>query len=260
MKAKPIVRRAGGKSRLLKYVLPMVPDTKCYVEVFGGGAALLLAREPKGVEVYNDIDGALVNLFRQAKYHPEELCRELEMMPASRELFEERKADLGITEIQRAASYLYLNKCSFGGLNRDFGTGTLGGGVNSSKMRWAESIRAFAARFDKVTIESESWEDLVKRYDRPHTFFFFDPPYVSSSKNIGYLPWSAEEMGRFEKGLRPIKGKWLLTVCDSPECREIFSRYEIKEVSRQNSIENRSGLKKNKQYKELIITKGGADE
>jgi DNA adenine methylase len=256
MKVKPIIKRAGGKTRILKHLLPLVPDdAKCYVEVFGGGAALLLALEAKGVEVYNDIDGELVNLFRQAKHHLPELLRELEFLPASREEFNRLKQQSGITEIQRAAHYLYVNKISFGGVGRCYGTNcTAGGASNSSKLAWRDALTRFSARFDKVNIESEDWRDLLKRYDRPHTFFFFDPPYINSGNNVGYAAWSPAEMADFAAALPGLKGQWLLTTCDSPECREIFGGYHIQEVERANGIENRPGKVKNSTYKELIIT------
>ena len=256
MKVKPIIRRAGGKTRLLKHLLPLVPtDAKCYVEVFGGGAALLLAREPKGIEIYNDCDSQLVNLFRQAKHHLPELLRELEFLPASREEFNRLKQQSGITEIQRAAHYLYVNKISFGGKNWNYATGcTPGGASNSSKLAWRDALTCFSARFDKVNIESEDWRDLLKRYDRPHTFFFFDPPYIKSGENVGYAAWSPAEMADFAAVLPGLKGRFLLTTCDSPECREIFGGYHIQEVARANGIQRRPGKVKNSTYKELIIT------
>jgi DNA adenine methylase len=256
MKVKPIICRAGGKTRLLKHLLPLVPvDAKCYVEVFGGGAALLLAREPKAVEVYNDLDGQLVNLFRQAKFHHPELLRELEFLPASREEFNRLRHAPGLTEIQRAAHFLYVNKISFGGKNGTYGTNTTsGGGASNSKLGWCEALKAFSVRFDKVNIECEDWRDLLKRYDRPHTFFFFDPPYINSGENVGYVAWCPAEMAAFAAVLPGLKGRWLLTTCDSPECREIFGDTHIREVERKNGIENRTGKGKNAQYKELIIT------
>ena len=256
MTVKPIFNRAGGKTRLLKHLLPLVPvDAKCYVEVFGGGAALLLARETKGVEVYNDLDGQLVNLFRQAKFHHPELLRELEFLPASREEFNRLRHAPGLTEIQRAAHVLYVNKISFGGKNSSYGTNTASfAAANQSKLGWGEALKAFSVRFDKVNIECEDWRDLLTRYDRPHTFFFFDPPYINSGKNVGYAAWSPAEMADFAAVLPDLKGQWLLTTCDSPECREIFGGYHIQEGERANGIERRPGKVKNSTYKELIIT------
>ena len=256
MKVKPIIKRAGGKTLLLKHLLPLVPpDAKCYVEVFGGGAALLLARDAKGTEVYNDTDGELVNLFRQAKHHPEELCRELSLLPGSRELFAELKSHPGVTEIQRAATHLWMNKISFGGQMDYFGTDAVkGGSSSSSKKSFQDAVRAFARRFDRVIIERLDWRKIIATYDRPHTFFFFDPPYINSVKNVGYAAWSHAEMADFAAVLPDLKGKWLLTTCDSPECREIFEGYHIREVERQNGIGNRPGKVKNSTYKELIIT------
>ena len=256
-KVKPIVSWAGGKSRLLKYLLPLVPKAECYVEVFGGGAALLLARERTTPnEVWNDVHGDLVNLFRQAKYHPEELCRELEFLTGSREEFASFLQQPGITEIQRAARWFYLNRCSFGGQCQSFGTGKRSGGAShSSKEGWVENIRSFSRRFDKVCIESLDWKKCVQQYEAPETFFFFDPPYVNSSKTI-YDAWHPEKMMELREVIDGLKGSFLLTTCDSPQSRAIFSGLKIKGITRANGIENRPGRSKTGgKYKELIITK-----
>lgn len=254
MKYRPIVSRAGGKRRLLKYLLPLVPEHTCYVEVFGGGAALMMGKETSSIEVYNDLDQELVNLFRQAKYHGKELRRELRMMPGSRAEFSRLLASVPLTEIQAAARTLWLNKCSFGGLGKTFGTGKIGGGASfSSKSGIRHNLEQFEERFDKVVIECKSWEDLLPIYDGPQTFFFFDPPYINSAKNVGYHPFDAAQMEKLREAIDSLKAQWLITVCDSPECRRIFKGYKLKKISRMNGIENRRGH--STQYKELVITK-----
>lgn len=254
MKARPIIKRAGGKTRLLKYLLPLVPEHTCYVEVFGGGAALMLGKEPSSVEIYNDLDQELVNVFRQAKYHGKELRRELRMMPGSRAEFDRQLAAEPVTEIQAAARTLWLNKCSFGGKGTNFGTTKIpGGGSLVSKSGIRRNLKEFEARFDKVVIECKTWGCLLPIYDGPKTFFFFDPPYINSSKNIGYQPFDEAQMEKLRKAIDSLEAQWLLTVCDSPESRRVFEGYKFREISRTNGIENRRGH--STQYKELIITR-----
>jgi len=255
-KVKPIVNWAGGKSRLLKHLMPLVPECECYVEVFGGGAALLLAKERGKLEVWNDVHGDLVNLFRQAKCHPEELCRELEFLTGSRAEFATFLEQPGVTEIQRAARWFFLNKCSFGGMCTHFGTGKKGGGAShASKGNWLAAIRSFSQRFDAVCVESLDWKRCVDLYDGPETFFFFDPPYVNSGKTT-YDAWGKDEMLELRERIDGLKGGFLLTTCDSPQSRAVFSGLKIRAITRANGIEKRlrrskTGLK----YKELIITK-----
>ena len=251
---KPLVAWAGGKRRLLKYLLPMIPEHTCYVEGFGGGAAMLFSKEPSKVEVYNDINGELVNLLRQAKWHAVELRRELVTVPNSRELFRIYLRNPGCTEIQRAARFLLINRWSFGGQMHSYGTAKTsgGGGGNVRLTRIMANIQDVCERLDGVNVENLDWSDLIARYDGPGTFFFFDPPYVRAG-DTNYAAWKPEEMLRFRKALDAIQGKWLVTVDDSPECREIFKGFDLMPVSRANGIECRADRRKNPVYNELII-------
>lgn len=121
----------GGKIRLANWILPLI-DVPCrtYVEPFGESAALLLNRDPVEVEVYNDIDSALVTFMLCVKFHYLELCREINESPVSRSLYRQNQEWLKLgcpgvmTDIQFAARWWYLNLNSFGGISGGgFGTG-----------------------------------------------------------------------------------------------------------------------------------------
>lgn len=251
---KPLVAWAGGKRRLLKYLLPLVPPHTCYAECFGGGGALLFAKQPSKVEVFNDINGGLANLLRQAKFHPDELVRELAMLPNSRELFRLFLDNPGLTEIQRAARFLLINRWSFGGQMNSYGVSKVAGGgggnIRLSKLR--ENILAVTERLDGVNVENLDWPQLVARYDSPETFFFFDPPYIRAG-DTNYAAWKPETMASFRAALDRLAGRWLVTVDDSPECREIFAGFQIQAIARANGIERRPGRVKNALYHELIV-------
>ena len=102
---RPLIKRPGGKTRMLQRLLPILAQFqhRCYCEPFCGGAAVLLAKPPSEHEVINDLDGDICNLYRQTKYHCEELIREMQWMLESRQDFDDFKAQPGLTEIQRAA-------------------------------------------------------------------------------------------------------------------------------------------------------------
>jgi len=125
---KPLIKRPGGKSRMLPTLLPMLAQYqhRCYCEPFCGGAAVLLAKPPSEHEVLNDIDGEIVNLYRQVKYHVDELLREMQWMIESRQDFDDYKRQPGLTEIQRAARFAYRNFYSFAGDNDSFGVKRIG--------------------------------------------------------------------------------------------------------------------------------------
>ena len=252
-RVRPIVQWAGGKSSLLKHLLPRLPspdEAACYVEVFGGGAALLLAKphKPKQAEVYNDSDGELVNAFRQAKCHPQELVRELSLMPNSRaEMMRNRVAPTALTEIQRAAMFLHDRLISFGGDGKSFGVVT---GANGSSEYLAEKITAFARRFDRVAVENLDWKRCLALYDTPRTFFFLDPPYVGGAQK-GYASWTVEGFRELRGVLEKLAGGWLLTCSESPAMREVFAGCELLAVERAKGIAAKN--KNVDRYCELIV-------
>lgn len=119
--AKPIIPWMGGKTRLANDILPIFPDHSCYVEVFAGGAALFYKKEPSKVEVLNDINGELVNLYRVVQHHLEEFVRQFKWALSSRQIFqwEQMKEPETLTDIQKAARFYYLQKLAFGARSMD---------------------------------------------------------------------------------------------------------------------------------------------
>src|SRR5271169_5497265 len=105
----------GGKNRLAKQIIELFPKHTTYVEPFAGGSQVLFHKEPSAVEVLNDLDGDIVNLFRILQSHDEELIRYMKFMLISRNWFSLVKAQKPevLTDIQKAARFLYLQKNSF---------------------------------------------------------------------------------------------------------------------------------------------------
>ncbi len=181
MKNKPIIPWQGGKSRIAKDLLPLFPNHSCYVELFCGGAALFFMRdEPANTEVINDSNGELVNLYRVLQNHLEEFVRQFKWCITSRQIFEWEKLKVPdtLTDIQRAARFYYLQRHAFGGKvsGQSFGTKTTGRGLNL--LRIEEDLSAAHLRLNGVFIENDSWDKCFDRYDREHTFFYADPPYL----------------------------------------------------------------------------------
>ena len=104
---KPIIPWMGGKRRLAKHILPHVNGYPQYVEPFAGGAAIFFMKEPSRVEVINDLNGELVNLYRVVKHHLEEFVRHFKWALVSRQVFlQEKSTDPAtLTDIQRAARF-----------------------------------------------------------------------------------------------------------------------------------------------------------
>lgn len=112
------IKWVGGKSRLRKTIVSLFPeDHTCYVEPFGGGAWVLFAKPPSPVEVYNDIDGELVNFFRVLKEKPLEFIQSFKWALVSRETFYRlaQTDPSGLSDVQRAHRFFYLIMASWGG-------------------------------------------------------------------------------------------------------------------------------------------------
>jgi DNA adenine methylase len=232
----------GGKSRLAKTIISKFPEHQCYVEVFAGAANVFFAKEPKGTEVINDLDKDLITLYRVVKHHPEELHRQFKYVLISRDEFKRmmQTNPETLTDIQRAARYLYLQRMCFGGRSkgRVFGTSTTGG-PRLNLFTLQRLLEDAWLRLGQVYIESLDFRDLIPRYDREHTLFFLDPPYWKI--NCYEHNFVEQDFYDLANVLAAIKGKFLMTINDTPEVRDIFKRFQIEEVELKYSMSRKKG-------------------
>jgi DNA adenine methylase len=217
---RPIVKRPGGKSRMLATLLPMINAHahRVYIEPFCGGAAVLAAKQPSEHEILNDLDGDMVNLYRQVKYHADELVREMQWMIESRKDFCDFRTQPGLTEIQRAARWCYRNFYSFAGDNDSFGVKRLGFNTRSYLLA---KISGFHVRLDRVTIENLTWQRCIQLYDCKEALIFCDPPYTAGEVR-SYAPWTDKDVSELATALRGAQGSWIVTLNDCPANRFIF--------------------------------------
>lgn len=238
----------GGKRVLRNEILQRMPaDIGRYIEVFGGAGWVLFGREPssKVMEVFNDYDAELVNIYRCIKYHPDALQHELDMLPDAREVFFDCRAQeqvRGLTDIQRAARSLYLIKASFGTDRRTFATAPKG------VCNISASFPAVQERLRRVIIENLDFEHLIKTYDRENALFYCDPPYVETEKYYR-ARFQESDHKRLADALHNIKGSFLLSYNDCPQVRELYADCIIEPVSRRNTLSAQSV----DGYKEVLV-------
>jgi len=201
--AYPIIPWLGGKRRLADIILSRFPQHSCYVEVFAGGAALYFLRQPADVEVINDINGDVVNLYRVVKSHLEEFVRQFKWALSSREIFKwtQDTPPETLTDIQRAARFYYLQHQAFGGRvqSQTWGTATTAAAPTVNLLRLEESLSAAHLRLHGAYIERLDWKDCLRRYDRAHTFFYLDPPHLHTA---GPKSWLAAKYGKLSDDWR----------------------------------------------------------
>ncbi|AMP06531.1 D12 class N6 adenine-specific DNA methyltransferase family protein [Collimonas pratensis] len=258
MQASPIIPWMGGKRRLADKLIPLFPPHECYVEVFCGGAALYFLRPvPARVEVINDINGELVNLYRVVQHHMEEFTRQFEWAISSRQQFKwQQDARLEtLTDIQRAARFYYLQQHAFSGkvVGQHFGTATTTPSPDLSRIE--ENLRAARLRMAGTFVENLPWLECMKRYDREHTFFYLDPPYWQTP---GYgVEFGMEEYEQMAEFMRTCKGKVMVSINDHPDIRQAFCGFTMMGLDIKYGIGNVHGQPGGS--KELVITNWDAD-
>ncbi|WP_374584423.1 DNA adenine methylase [Ideonella dechloratans] len=248
--ATPIIPWIGGKRRLADQLIPRFPAHKCYVELFAGGAALYFLRPPAEVEVINDINGDLVNLYRVVQNHLEEFVRQFKWALSSREIFKwlQDTPPETLTDIQRAARFFYLQHQCFGGKveGQTWGTATTAPPVNL--LRIEQQLSEAHLRLAGTYIERRHWQQCMRQYDRPHTFFYLDPPYWETEGYGVDFPWSeyeamAEQLGK-------LQGKAIVSINDHPAIRAVFSAFHMETLDITYTV---GGGAKGADRRELVI-------
>ncbi|MFL0198350.1 hypothetical protein ACJDU8_22700 [Clostridium sp. WILCCON 0269] len=128
-------------------------------------------KEPSKVEVVNDIDKELINLFRMIKYHAPEIERQLQYEFSGRDIFEEYKNyTVGyLTEIHRAVRFLYLLSQSFASRGNHYGYGT--NTRPSPQIFYKDVLIELKERLRNTYVEDLSFQTVIEKYDRDYTFF-----------------------------------------------------------------------------------------
>ncbi len=214
----------GGKQPMVKNLLPLIPPHQTYVEVFGGGASLLLSKEPSPVEVYNDLDADLVNFFRVLRDRDgmfPDFYNRAWLSPYSREEYDLCRAHLNDDPdpVERARRVFVLARFSFSGLvGNSFAVN-----VKKSCRGMSQKASAYrgvmcmlpliAERLTRVQVEQKDFRDLITMHDTEQTFFYLDPPYVPTTRRGGkYRCEMTEDDHRdLVELLKGIKGKALLS-------------------------------------------------
>lgn len=218
----------GSKNKLALELCKNLPPHSCWVEAFCGSAALTLAKKPAQIEVINDIDNEIVNLFEQLRNNHVELTRQIALTPyAHQELINARIKNNNDSDIERARKFLVQSMMAINGI-----FGEERGGFSSSDSysrnntearvnRWnnlPERLSKVVERLKNVRIENKNAVDLLENYiDRPATLVYLDPPYLGDRTNGYNIDANDED---FHKNL--------LDVAIKAKCMIFISGYENK--------------------------------
>lgn len=254
---RPVAPWLGGKRALAGRIaerISGIPHVR-YVEPFVGMGGVFFRRQlrPK-LEVINDVNREVVNLFRHLQRHYQQLLDVLKWQICSRAEFERlvRQDITTLTELERAARFLYLQRTAFGGkaVGQSFGISY----TDSARFDLTKLISMLEdvhERLAPVVIECLPFEQCIERYDaRPGTLFYCDPPYWGCTDDYGRGLFTPEDFARLAKLLSRIQGEFILSLNDTPEIRAIFAAFTLEQVELNYRI---SG--KPRPARELIITR-----
>lgn len=254
--ANPAAPYIGGKRILSKKVIHKINQTphEAYAEPFVGMGGVFLRRDqaPK-MEVINDINGDVANLFRILQRHYPQFMETLRFQITSRREFDRlsRTDPSTLTDLERAARFLYLQRLAFGGKVRgqNFGVSMQGGRFNLLKL--APQLEEIHERMAGVTIENLPWRAFIERYDRPGMLFYLDPPYWGSEDDYGKDVFTRAEFSELAEVLARIKGRFILSLNAVQGVFETFAGFSIEEVDCTYSI---AGGTHSKAVTEVIIS------
>ncbi len=255
--AAPVAPYLGGKRNLAGRIVRRLAatDHEAYIEPFVGMGGVFLRRPFRArAEVINDASRDVATLFRVLQRHYLAFLDMLRWQLTSRAEFERLKAAAPdtLTDLERAARFLYLQRTAFGGkvVGRHFGVSP-GAPGRFDVTKLAPMLEAVHERLAGVVIECLPWSALLARYDRPGTLFYLDPPYWGCEGDYGDGVFARGDFEALAQALGTLRGTWLLSLNDTPGVREVFGGFRIEEVLTSYSL---PGGRHAKPAREVLIS------
>ena len=228
------------------------------MEVFGGGAAVLLAKPRSKVEVYNDLNGDIVNFFKVLREDPNELIARLILTPYSRSeyrrLLKEWRVATPTDPLERAYIWFTLQDQSF---SSKFNSGFSASKVRNDADAWASrpgKLYEVAGRFRGVIIENLDYAELIARYDSPETIMYVDPPYIGTDSDYypGFRLTEADHR-RLAEILNATKGRVLLSYYAHPLLQELYPEWTREAVKLAKGAAWYDGMCRREEAEELLL-------
>lgn len=233
---RPVAPYVGGKRVLARRIIDRVEavEHRTYAEPFVGMGGIFLRRRFRPpVEVINDWSADVATLFRVLQRHYQAFVDMIRWQITSRREFERLAAtDPGtLTDLERAARFLYLQRVAFAGkvAGRNFGVSPGEPGA-FNVLKLAPLLEQVHERLAGVTIERLPYAEFIPRYDRPGTLFYVDPPYLGSEHFYGPDMFGRPDFERLAHMLAQLRGRFILSINDDPAARAIFAPFAIEAV------------------------------
>lgn len=252
----------GGKRLLAKRIVARISATPHtgYAEPFVGMGGIFLRRDMRpSAEFINDWSMDVSTFFRILQRHYIAFLDMLRFQLTTRAGFERLAATdpATLTDLERAARFLYLQRLTFGGkvASRTFGVDR-NTPARFDVTKLGSILEAIHERLSSVVIERLPWADFITRYDRPGMLFYLDPPYFGCENDYGRdsagVPlFDRSQFTKMNDLLGKLKGRFILSLNDTPEVRSIFSSFSIEDAATAYSV---GGGDRQKAVNELIIS------
>lgn len=238
--SRPALRYYGGKWRIGSWIISHFPAHECYVEPFGGAASVLLQKKRSPLEIYNDLNGAVVNFFRILREQPEELIRAIELTPWSRaeyELSQKTSSD----PLEKARRFYASSWMGFGGGRAKWRQGwryqvKAGTLWKPSSVSFTETKHLYQVvqRLRGVQIDCRDAAKVIKACDRPTTLFYLDPPYLHSTrskwKDVYAVEMDDEDHEQLAELLHGLRGMALISGYPSGLYQLLYERHGWRRV------------------------------
>ncbi|MDB4634527.1 DNA adenine methylase [Rubripirellula sp.] len=258
---RPPVKWHGGKYYLCQKIIPLFPEHETYLEPFGGGASVLLNKQPSQVEIYNDIDERITRLFRVIRDEGKELVKLLSLTPYSESEFERCATyDPSDSEVEKARKDFVRWRMSIGGRGKGFSFSK-----HRSRRGMADVVSGFLSSIDSelpkicerlrtVQIMQRNAIELIEEWDGENVLIYCDPPYVHSSRekrstNVYGNEMSDAEHKQLGEVLNGCKAKVVLSGYATDLYNDLFSDWTRLEIQ----ISNHSSSKKTKEKKVEVV-------
>ena len=259
---RPIAPYLGGKKNLARRICAIIDQVhhETYAEPFVGMGGIFLrrTRRPRS-EFINDRGREVYTLFRMLQEHYVAFLDLLRFQITTQANFERLVAvdPDTLTDLQRAARFLYLQRLAFGGKisGRNFGLATeRPARFNLTTLE--PDLEALHARLSGVTVMNLDYATFIGRLDRPGTLFYLDPPYYGNEGDYGPGLFSRARFEEMADQLAQLQGRFLLSLNDHPDVRQIFARFSMTEVQTTYSVGSKKTVDEARRG-ELIIANWG---
>lgn len=249
---KPLIRWAGGKGKLLKSIMPLLPPTfGRYLEPFAGGLALFFRLRPRGAYI-SDANPHLVRIYRAVRDHADDVIVALQEHKNDRTYYEGVRKDFNAgygDDVWRAAALIYMNRAGFNGVCRFNGDGgynvPFGDGAPKTLCD-VDNIRACSALLQESTVELADFRK-VESVAQPGDFVYLDEPYIPEKKSSfvkytkdGFSEQDHEDVASLFRRLAARGIHVLASNSDTPRARELYAGFEIRTLLRANSVNSKA--------------------